>query len=130
MAHLFQEYLDENAHNLGSGLYKELSDRIMNLNKEMQLSAEEMQLNASARMVSAIPSTIHSAPVLQLTKPKGMYRKFANKLVNHKIQEIQKLPNIQLRSAMISAWKDDMVAALLDEHTMNKLKAKAHLSPL
>ncbi len=120
MAHLFQEYLDENAHNLGSGLYKELSDKIMNLSKEMQECHRNARLTTSVRIVSAIPSAIKSAPILELTAPRNMNNKFAQKLVSHKIQEVQKLPNMQLRSAMISAWKDDVVDAMLDNKTIDK----------
>lgn len=122
MAHLFQEYLDENAHKLGSGLYKELSDKIMNVSKEMQEHHRNARLTTSVRIVSAIPSAIQSVPVRELIEPTNMYYKFVHKLVNHKIQEVQKLPNIQLRSAMISAWKDDIVDALLDNDNIDKFK--------
>lgn len=122
MAHLFQEYLDENAHKLGSGLYKELSDKIMNLSREMQERCRNARLTTITRIVSAIPSAIKSVPVLELTESKDMFNKFLHELVNHKIQEVHKLPNIQLRSAMISAWKDDIVDALLADDNIDKFK--------
>ena len=122
MAHLLQEYLDENSHDLGSGFYKELSDKSMNISKEMQELYENACLATSIRIVSAIPSAIQTAPVLELVKPKRMYEDFTHMLVDHKMREMQKIPNIQLRSAMISAWKDDMVVALLDNHTIDQFK--------
>ena len=61
--------------------------------------------------------------VLELVKNKRMYEDFTCMLVDHKVREMKKIPNIQLRSAMISAWKDDMLVALLDNHTIDKFKA-------
>jgi hypothetical protein len=122
MAHLLQQYLDENSHDLGSGFYKELSDKTMNLSKEMQELHRNVCLDTLVRIVSSVPSAMQSAPVLELLESKRMYEDFTHMLVDHKMQEIQKIPNIQLRSSMISAWKDDMVVALLDNHTIDKFK--------
>ena len=106
------EFLFDNAQTLNSGMYVDLCDHLNAVYDQIQIEKECANHFMSIRAVSSMPSSLNILPLRKFVK----HRAFMPELVEFKMLELQKIGNYRLRSALATAWKEEVVKSVLDDY--------------